>query len=215
MKTLMLAFVLLYTLSISIQPLLVAADSSPKEVVDTSGKILRAGTNYYILPAVPITRCRVPNGRCRIQQAGFSLASVGEYCPLDVVVVERYQAQPVTFTPINPKKGVIRISTDLNIQFCGYSKCPQSTVWKLDRFDYSSKQWFVTTGGIVGKPGWETINNWFKIEECDGDYKLVYCPSVCKSCKHLCRNVGMFVDQNGNRRVALTDAPYKVKFQKA
>ncbi|XP_054800576.1 miraculin-like [Prosopis cineraria] len=209
MKTSLVAlFVLLYALSMGLQSLLVAADdASPRQVVDTTGKVLRAGSNYYILPVAPIIKC-APHGRCWSRDAGFSLAGIGKYCPLDVVVGDRYRALPVTFTPLNPKKGVIPVYSDLNIQFSGYNKCPQSTVWKLDRFDASSNHWFVTTGGILGEPGW-------KIEEYGGDYKLVYCPSGCKSCRRLCKNVGVFVDEKGNNRVALTDAPYKVKFQEA
>lgn len=214
MNNTLLSIVLLCALSLSTQALLGAADASPKQVVDTSGKKLRAGANYYIVPSVPITRCG-SYGRCMPRDGGFALASIGESCPLDVVIVDRYHRLPVTFTPLNPKKGVVRVSTDLNIQFSAATSCPQSTVWKLDRFDASTNQWFVTTGGIVGNPGWQTIRNWFKIEEFEKDYKLVYCPSVCKSCKHLCKNVGMFVDENGNKRLALVDAPYKVKFEKA
>ncbi|KAK7291289.1 hypothetical protein RIF29_06305 [Crotalaria pallida] len=191
-----LAFVLLFALST--QPLLGAADASPEQVVDTAGKILRADTKYYT------------------SIDGLGLASIGEFCPLDVVVVNGYHGLPLTFTPVNPKKGVIRVSTDLNIKFADWTSCPHySTVWKLDDFDVSKKQWFVTTGGVVGNPSWETIRNWFKIEKYDGAYKLIYCPSVVQSPKHLCKNVGIFEDQKGNKRLALTDVPLKVRFQKA
>ncbi|KAK7291295.1 hypothetical protein RIF29_06314 [Crotalaria pallida] len=203
-----LAFVLLFALST--QPLLGAADASPEQVVDTAGKILRADTKYYILPSMPHYRYITSN------TDGLGLASIGEFCPLDVVVVNGYHGLPLTFTPVNPKKGVIRVSTDLNIKFADWTRCPHySTVWKLDDFDVSRKQWFVTTGGVVGNPSWETIRNWFKIEKYDGAYKLVYCPSVMQSPKHLCKNVGIFEDQKGNKRLALTDVPLKVRFQKA
>jgi len=69
------------------------------------GKKLRADANYYIIPVIPIHKCG-PYDKCR-----SSGSSLGKTCPLDVVVVDRYQALPLTFTPVNPKKGVIRVST--------------------------------------------------------------------------------------------------------
>ncbi|KAI4351994.1 hypothetical protein L6164_006287 [Bauhinia variegata] len=218
MKSTLLAF--LFLSALSSQLWLGAADASPEQVVDTSGKKLRAGANYYIRP-VPPARCdelydpRSPEyGRCLIGN-GFVLVRIGnKTCPLDVVVVEGFRGLALTFTPVNPKKGVIRVNTDLNINFTIQTSCP-SNVWKLDDFDASTGQWFVTTGGVVGNPGYETIRNWFKIIKYDDDYKLVYCPSVCENCGGLCKNVGVYVDTNGNRRLALTNDPYKVQFQAA
>ncbi|KAK7291293.1 hypothetical protein RIF29_06312 [Crotalaria pallida] len=167
-----LAFVLLFALST--QPLLGAADASPEQVVDTAGKILRADTKYYILPSMPHYYRYITSNT-----DGLGLASIGEFCPLDVVVVNGYHGLPLTFTLLTLRK------------------------------------WFVTTGGVVGNPSWETIRNWFKIEKYDGAYKLVYCPSVVQSPKHLCKNVGIFEDLKGNKRLALSDVPLKVRFQKA
>lgn len=210
MKSIILSFALLFALST--QPLLGDAEASPEQVVDIEGSKVRVGVNYYIQP-VPTTPC---NGRgpC-VVGSGFVLVarSPNETCPLNVVVVEGFHGQGVTFTPVNPKKGVIRVSSDLNIKTSLDIVCEESTVWKLDDFDSSSGQWFVTTGGVVGNPGKDTISNWFKIEKYEDDYKLVFCPTVCNFCKPLCRNVGIFRDSNGNQRVALTDVPYKVRFQ--
>ncbi|KAG2385007.1 miraculin-like [Vigna umbellata] len=206
MKTTLLAFVLLFAL-IS-QPLLGAAEASPDEVIDTSGKLLRAGVNYNILLSMPYSNCRSPQG--------LGLSKIGKSCPLDVVVVDRYHSLPLRFIPVNPKKGVIRVSTDLNIMFPPNITCPHhSTVWKLDSFQVSKGR-FVSTGGVKGNPGRETIGNWFKIEKYAGAYKLVYCPSLCPSCKDVvCENVGMLVDEKGNHRLALSAVPFQVKFLKA
>ncbi|KAL5081258.1 hypothetical protein RYX36_009679 [Vicia faba] len=214
MKNTLLAFMLLFTF-LSSQPLLGAADASNDQVVDTFGKKLRADANYYILPVSPIYKCG-PYDKCRSSGSSLALANIGKSCPFDVVIVDKYQGLPLTFTPVNPKKGVIRVSTDLNIKFASRPTClHHSMVWTLDSFNVSKRQWFVITGGVVGNPDWETINNWFKIEK-DGDaYKLVFCPSVVQSFKHLCKNVGVFVDENGNKRLALSDVPLKVKFQQA
>lgn len=82
----------------------------------------------------------------------------------------------------------------------------------LDRFDVSKRKSFATTDGFIGNLG--PHSNWFKIEKYVEGYKLVYCPSVCPSCKHECKNVGLFEDENSNKRLALSDVPYQVKFVK-
>ncbi|KAI4351995.1 hypothetical protein L6164_006288 [Bauhinia variegata] len=169
MKSTLLAF--LFLLALTCQPLPGAADASPEQVVDTSGKKLRAGANYYIRPiTVPQTRCgvlynpRSPEyGRCMAGR-GLVLARTGnKACPLDVVEVQGFPGLPLSFTPIDSKKGVVRVDTDLNIKFNIHTSCPTSNVWKLDEFDASTGQWFVTTGGVVGNPGYKTVRNWFKI----------------------------------------------------
>ncbi|KAK6243891.1 hypothetical protein QUC31_010300 [Theobroma cacao] len=175
-------------------------------VLDISGEELRTGTDYYILPVI-----RGGGG------GGLTLASTGnETCPLDVVQeqLEVSDGLPVTFSPVNIKKGVVRVSTDQNIKFSAATICVQSTLWKLDSFDDSTQQWFVTTGGVEGNPGRETIDNWFKIEKYEDDYKLVFCPTVCDFCKVMCRDVGVFID-GGVRRLALSDVPFKVMFKRA
>lgn len=210
MKSIYLSFALLFVLCT--QPLLGEADASPEQVVDTEGNKVRASVDYYIRP-VPTTPCD-GQGPC-VVGSGFVLIarSPNETCPLNVAVVEGFRGQAVTFTPVDPKKGVIRVSTDLNIKVSLETICEESTIWKLDAFDASIGKWFVTTGGVMGNPSKDTISNWFKIEKYEDDYKLVYCPTVCDFCKPVCGNVGVFVDSNGNKRVALTDEPFKVRFQ--
>ncbi|KAK3001390.1 hypothetical protein RJ639_020839 [Escallonia herrerae] len=87
----------------------------------------------------------------------------------------------------------------------------QSTVWKLNSY---SGQYDVTTGGVEGNPGRETIENWFKIEKYEDDYKLVFCPTVCNYCKVICKGVGILI-QNGRRQLTLSNVPFKVMFKKA
>ncbi|KAE8692408.1 Miraculin [Hibiscus syriacus] len=185
---------------------ILCASAAPDPVLDISGKILRTSTDYYILPVF------------RGRGGGLTLASSrNKTCPLDVVQekLEVSNGLPVTFTPFNTKKGVIRVSTDNNIKFSAATICVQSTVWKLAEFDDSTRQWFVTSGGVEGKPGRETVGNWFKIEKHEDDYKLVFCPTVCDFCKVLCRDVGVFIDDAGVRRLALSDVPFKVMFKRA
>ncbi|CAL9029490.1 unnamed protein product [Prunus brigantina] len=184
----------------------VAADAAPSPVLDITGKKLQTGTNYYILPVM------------RGRGGGLTLARTSKTtsCPLDVVQEQHEFSHglPLTFLPVNPKKGVVRVSTDYNIKFSAATICVQSTVWKLDKFDKQTGQWFVTSGGVEGNPGRQTTSNWFKIEKYDEDYKLVFCPTVCNFRKVICRDVGIFT-QGGKRRLALTDVPFKVMFKKA
>ncbi|KAK4280557.1 hypothetical protein QN277_012170 [Acacia crassicarpa] len=199
MKITLVAFILLF--AFTSKPLLGAAGAAPEQVVDTSGKKLRAGANYYVIPAN--------------DDGGLALASIGEECPMDVVAVQGYSGVPLSFTPVNPKKGVVRVSTDLNVVFSANTDCPQSNVWKLDDYDDTTGQWFVTTGGVVGNPGSQTVSNWFKIEKYEEGYKLAYCPTVCSYCNVQCRDIGIYADSDGNQRLALSDSPYKVQFQRA
>ncbi|CAK9171368.1 unnamed protein product [Ilex paraguariensis] len=181
-----------------------AAAAAPEPVLDIAGKKLRTGVDYYILPVF------------RGMGGGLTLASPGnDTCPLDVVQ-EQHEVDngfPLTFSPVNPKKGVIRESTDLNIKFSAATICVQSTVWKID-YDKSLRQYFVTSGGVEGNPGRETTDNWFKIEKDGDDYKLVFCPTVCNYCKVICKDIGIYI-QNGVRRLALGDASFKLMFKKA
>ncbi|XP_052184036.1 kunitz trypsin inhibitor 5-like [Diospyros lotus] len=186
--------------------LLVAADSSPDAVRDINGKKLRAGTEYYILP---VFRGKGGGVTLGPRNATFST------CPLDVVQErsEVSKGHPVSFTPVDPKKGVIRLSTDLNVKFPSVSTiCAQSTVWRLDSHD---GQHLISTGGVEGNPGRKTLSNWFKIEKQDDDYKLFYCPTVCNYCKVICKDVGIYIDGYGTRHLALSDVPFRVMFKKA
>ncbi|QCD94987.1 Kunitz inhibitor ST1-like [Vigna unguiculata] len=199
MKMTLVALVLVVALST--KALLGEAGPAPDQVVDKSGKKVRAGDYYYIVPASS-------------DVGGLNLSTTGQDCPLDLVVVDGYQGLQFMFLPVNEKKGVIRVSTDLNILFATYTACPDSTVWKLKDYDYSSSHWFVTTGGALGNPGPQTIESWFKIEKYEDAYKMVYCPSVCNYCNYPCSDLGIYQDQYG-KRLALTSEPYKVQFQKA
>ncbi|KAL1319035.1 hypothetical protein HN51_071324 [Arachis hypogaea] len=204
MKNTLLVLFLFFALTT--KPFLGAASTAPEQVVDTSGKVVRAGLNYYIVPTSP-------------NVGGLSLTSTGEStCPLDVVLTTSdpngYRGQPVVFQPVNVKKGVVRVNTDLNIYFAYESIC-ESTVWMLKDYDYSTGHWFVTTNnGVLGNPSSNTVANWFKIEKYEDGYKLVYCPSVCKKCYHKCSDIGIYEDQYG-KRLALSDVPFKVRFQLA
>ncbi|KAK6925387.1 Proteinase inhibitor I3, Kunitz legume [Dillenia turbinata] len=182
-----------------------AASSTPDPVLDIKGDLIRTGTDYHILPVI------------RGRGGGVTLADVrNETCPLYVVQEQQEVSNglSLTFTPVNSEKGVVCESTDLNIMFSAATICVQSTVWKLEGYDEATRQWFVGSGGIQGNPGRETTSNWFKIEKYEDDYKLVFCPSVCDYCKVICRDVGIYIEDE-IRRLALSDEPFKVMFKRA
>lgn len=178
-------------------------------VLDTTGKKLLYGVDYYILPVI------------RGRGGGVTMGQRNENttCPLDVIQEQHEVSNglPLRFSPLEPAKGeTVITATDLNIKFSAMTVCVQSTVWKLGGYDESTKQWFVTTGGVEGNPGRQTVSNWFKIEKYEDDYKLVFCPTVCSFCKVLCRDIGVYVEEGtGARRLALSDLPFKVMFKKA
>ncbi|XWS40231.1 hypothetical protein CRYUN_Cryun18bG0122400 [Craigia yunnanensis] len=87
-------------------------------------------------------------------------------CPYDVFLERNHRLLlgiPMTFSPVDTKVGVIYELTDLYIKFMPREAtgCPQSTVWKLDKYDESSGEWIVTTGGVEGgRP--QALFSWFK-----------------------------------------------------
>lgn len=106
MKSSVLAFAFIFGFAVSTQALLAAGDASPEQVRDTAGKTVRGGVNYYIRP-VPETPCD-GRGPC-VNGEGLVLIarSPNVTCPLNVVVVEGFRGLALTFTPVNPKKGVL------------------------------------------------------------------------------------------------------------
>ncbi|CAI0544534.1 unnamed protein product [Linum tenue] len=196
----------------SLAETLATSSLTPLPVLDVNGKVVRSGANYYVLPAV--------SG----EGGGVALASLtkdSESCPQTVVQDQDEISQGIqlTFGPVNTKSGyTVRTFTDLNIRFVADTPCEEGTVWKVDEYDDDVQQWFLGTGGVEGNPGPRTVKNWFKIWKYGSNYKLSYCPAVCKSCKVDCKDVGIYVDENGGRRLALVDKdgdPFVIKFVRA
>lgn len=184
------------------------SEEAPDPVRDTFGRLLRTKHAYYILPVGPWS-----GGGLELINTNYTT------CPLDVVQSGAdIPGTPVAFFPVNLKKGVIRVLTDLNIMFPNtYTVCPESPVWKVNHYytnDPLNRDYFITTGGLVGNPEPETLGNWFKIQKFGDGYKLLHCPDVCTLCNFVCKDVGFYV-QNGQRRLALTNYPFMVVFKRA
>ncbi|MQL77012.1 hypothetical protein Taro_009423 [Colocasia esculenta] len=184
-----------------------AAASDP--VLDTDGKKLTRGTEYYILPA------SAGNG------GGLTLDSRnGTECPL-YVAKESSEASPgfpVAFFPYTHKRTV-RVSTDANFVFSAASTCVQTTVWTLGRFEESTGRTFVATGGVVGRTGPEARGTWFRIETFEdgrSGYKLAFCPQppVCVGCgKPRCGDLGL-LEEGGKVWLGFSDSPLPVVFKR-
>ncbi|KAF5793902.1 putative proteinase inhibitor I3, Kunitz legume, kunitz inhibitor STI-like superfamily [Helianthus annuus] len=174
------------------------AAPAPAPVLDVHGKYLRTGAIYYVMPV-------------------FSDYEHGGLFPVNYTsaVAQRrdyHQGLPLTFSPVNPKKGVIRLSTDVNIKFLETTGWDiESNVWKV-KYDKALKQYAVMVGGVEGNPGPETVDNWFKIEKTNNGYKFVFCPSVCSYCKVMCKDVGTVLDKDGWLRLVLSDDPMSFLF---
>ncbi|KAI7725913.1 hypothetical protein M8C21_032425, partial [Ambrosia artemisiifolia] len=174
---------------------------APAPVLDVNGKYLRAGAKYTVMSAQDSE-----NG------GFFPVLFNNKQCPAGVAQSRLEEdTLSLTFAPVNPKKGVIRLSTDLNIKFSGDTGCNESNVWKI-KYDKAMEEYAVMVGGVEGKPGPKTLDNWFKIEKTSDGYKFVFCPSVCSYCKVMCRDVGIVEDENGWQRLALSNDALSLVF---
>ncbi|XP_073002474.1 kunitz trypsin inhibitor 5-like [Typha latifolia] len=182
------------------------AAASNDAVLDVDGGKLRPGVQYYVLPVI------------RGRGGGLTLSSHGNVtCPLYVrqESLEVKNGFPVTFSPVDPDDKIVRLSTDLNVQFSDViTICIQSLVWELGGVDEVTGRRYVLTSGQKGNPGKDTVSNWFKIEMYgEREYKLVFCPSVCEFCKVECGDLGVF-DEDGVKWLGLNGMDFPVMFKR-
>ncbi|KAK9059470.1 hypothetical protein SSX86_020172 [Deinandra increscens subsp. villosa] len=179
--------------------------SGQSPVLDTDRNPLVTGRPYYILPATS------GNG------GGMNLSptTFNQTCPLDVTQENNEQENglPLNFLLAIPNKGgVVLSSADINIEFSGAMTCGKPAVWQVESVN---GQRVVSSRGHVGNPGPDTISNWFKIEKYENDYKIVFCPSVCNTCKPACGDIGSTQAKDGRISLLLSNNPLAVKFKKA
>lgn len=183
---------------------LVQTQNVSEPVLDTSGKPIEIGSNYFVLP--------VSGQR---NEGGLDVSSIRNTTnPL--VVSQNAQSSTggsLRFSPVNRSENIVQLSTDLNVKFMSIIISDSSTVWTINT-DLIPQRYLVVVGGVEGNPGRETLGNWFKIDKYEDAYKLVYCPGVCETCRPFCGDIGILVEPN-NKRVLFvgSDEPLKVKFQ--
>ncbi|CAI9089579.1 OLC1v1024170C1 [Oldenlandia corymbosa var. corymbosa] len=191
-------------------------------VFDTDGDQLRRGQSYYIVSA----------GWSRLRAGGLKpYTGRGSTCPFQIVQAFNLRSDgvPVAFSPVDPQDLLVQSDSDQNIVFEDFPsavRCSESNVWKVDFGQSQSSPAanstapvLVTTGGVEGNPGPNTLPNWFKIQEYEDAYIIQYCPSasLCGAtpCRDslVCENIGVSV-VNGKRVLSLSRQPLKVAFKR-
>ncbi|KAI3497984.1 hypothetical protein L1887_33659 [Cichorium endivia] len=175
--------------------------------LDSDGHEVQPGLKYHITPI-----------QSNDSGGGLSLASRDGFCP-PFVIQENNQLSkglPLRFLPLDTKQNSITLSSDINILFNAATICVQSTVWRVSNGvgggsntddTVTGRRYYVRSGGMVGRHGVGTVSNWFRIEKVgDIGYKIVFCPSICSSCKVVCGDVGV-LEENGKKWLALGDQP--------
>ncbi|KAK7844175.1 kunitz trypsin inhibitor 2 [Quercus suber] len=110
--------------------------SSPAPVLDSAGRPLQRGVEYYINPAITDS-----GGR-------FTLINRNGSCPFYVGQenVSGLEGLPVIFTPFVEGETVIRENRDFRVAFSAATICVQSTAWKLGEKDPESNRRLIVTG---------------------------------------------------------------------
>ncbi|CAA0843349.1 Kunitz family trypsin and protease inhibitor protein [Striga hermonthica] len=185
-----------------------AAAQAASPVLDITGQEVQAGVPYHIISAI-----------WGAGGGGLTMSDVRNLtCPLDVTQTpnDLLWGLPVAFHPANYSDEVVRLSTDHNFEFDAVTVCVSSNVWRL-AFDNSILRFYITTGGELGNPGRWTLNNWFKIEAQGSNYKLVFCPTVCPTCRPVCGDLTIYVDGPYRRLVMAQtgEGPLTVFFRRA
>ncbi|CAH8312105.1 unnamed protein product [Eruca vesicaria subsp. sativa] len=184
----------------------VLATKTYGEVLDMDGDIIFRGS-YYVLPVI-----RGRGGGVTLQGRG------GELCPFDIAQESSVfdLGIPVKFSNWRPRVAFVPESQDLNIEMdVEVTICIQSTYWRVGDFDEERKQYFVVAGSNTDGSGQDSPKSFFQIKKSGNNYKFVFCPPACDSGRPRCRNVGIFVDELGVRRLALSTNPFLVMFKKA
>ncbi|XP_050252955.1 kunitz type trypsin inhibitor 104-like [Quercus robur] len=178
--------------------------SSPAPVLDSAGRPLQRGVEYYINPAITDS-----GGR-------FTLIDRNGSCPLYVGQENGsgLEGLPVIFTPFVEGETVIRENRDFRVAFSAATICVQSTAWKLGEKDPESNRRLIVTGEDQSS---QRTANYFRIEKASvgGDiYQISWCPTdVCPTCRFDCGTAGNLVE-NGKRLLALDGNVIPVTFER-
>ncbi|KAG4181244.1 hypothetical protein ERO13_A10G215016v2 [Gossypium hirsutum] len=128
-------------------------------VLDSDGNELRTGTSYFVVSSI-------------WGAGGGGIAPGmprGKPCP--EVVAQRGSGDNgilVIFSNSDSNDGVVRLSSDINIEFIFLRPkfcLTTTTVWKVDDYDHSAGKWWVITDGVKGNSGANTLTSWFRIEK--------------------------------------------------
>ncbi|KAK9199875.1 hypothetical protein WN944_015068 [Citrus x changshan-huyou] len=175
----------------------------PDPLLDINGNEVEATRDYYVVSAI-----RGAGG------GGLSLfKGRNGLCPFDVIQEssDLQKGTPLRFATYK-NTSIIHEAMDLTVKFSAQTRCNELTVRAalplIDDYDEPRGKWFITTGGVEGNPGPQTLKNWFKFQRSGtfpDTYKIVHCPSVCNSCVSLCENVGVSHEDGAGRLVLKAD----------
>ncbi|KAF8090432.1 hypothetical protein N665_0476s0011 [Sinapis alba] len=176
-----------------------AVTTNAQPVLDTDGDVIFSGS-YYVVPRI-----------FGAGGGGLTLTSPGggNHCPLYIGQEdsEVNRGIPVRFSDWMPKIAVVLESVNLNIEMdVAATICFGSTYWNVAGPDIVMKEVLIPAGPRPSN-GLFQIK---KIEDGIGGYKIVYCPNESN-----CSDIGIFVDKEGVRRLALSSTPFEVVFVKA
>ncbi|KAL0701621.1 hypothetical protein Bca4012_057743 [Brassica carinata] len=184
----------------------VLATTTYGAVLDINGDTIFRDS-YYVLPVI-----RGQGGGLSLRGRGDLDVSFGPVISNTLDIVQRSseleEGIPVKFSNWKIKVAFVPESRNLNIETVVRATiCIQSTYWRVGEFDEERKQNFVVAGPQ------DSQKSFFQIQKCGDDaYKFVFCPPALET---RCSNVGIFVDEVGVRRLALTSEPFLVVFKKA
>ncbi|KAM4068867.1 hypothetical protein ACB094_12G044600 [Castanea mollissima] len=176
----------------------------PAPVLDSAGRPLQRGVEYYINPAITNS-----GGR-------FTLINRNASCPFYVGQenVSGLEGFPVIFTPFVEGETVIREGRDFKVAFSAFTICIQSTAWKLGETDPKTNRRLIVTGEDQGL---QRARNYFRIEKASVGghiYQISWCPTeVCPFCRFKCGTVGNLVE-NGKRLLALDGNVIPITFER-
>ncbi|KAG4181245.1 hypothetical protein ERO13_A10G215032v2 [Gossypium hirsutum] len=211
MKTTIASVLLLFIIfSVTLSSFLFGvANATNEPVLDSDGNEVQTGTPYFIVSSIR-----------RAGGGGLALGRPsGNPCP--EVVTQRKSGDngiPVIFSNSDFNDGIVRLSSDINIEFIPLRPklCRTTTVWKVDDYDHSAGKWWVVTNGVKGNPGANTLTSWFRIEKAMGghSYALKYCPAVCGTCPALCNEIEKDYDGEMDRFALSTGPGWSFYFEK-
>ncbi|KAK7291299.1 hypothetical protein RIF29_06318 [Crotalaria pallida] len=180
----------------------ITAGADPEPVLDTSGKKVRPGIKYYILPA-------------SIGSGGLTLINPDNTCPLYVVQEKSlYSGKPVTFSSYGSKDEILT-STDLNVTSIvkqATTSCNKTLQWSLRKA--VPGVWFAVAGDEFSEVTVSTVH----IDKFGTEgYVLSFCSDLCPTCPIVCNKLGLYEAEDGYKHLAQNYQiqPYPFKFKRA
>ena len=186
---------------LALTAILATTANAGRPVLDIEGDIIFGGS-YYVIPVF-----------FGADGGGLTLSPLGnKQCPLYIgqEPSEANMGIPVRFSNWKSRVGFVPESENLNIAMdVKATICVQSTYWWVAVSGMPTVKSLIAAGPKP-EPAKDSSKSFFQIKK-DGDssngYNIVFCPNDKD-----CIDVGIFVDKDGVRRLALSSTPFPVMF---